>query len=559
MRPGLAIAIVSVLGGVAHAQAPAAGEAPKQGPLLKVDKCGVRDPALTDAELLTRGREAYSRGETLYLQGDYIGAVDELVGSYCKIPYYSILKDIGQAYERALDYELAIAYLERYIAEIPAGAKRATQCDPDPQEDKENVGRRVSVLRGLKAHIKVQTQPGGASITLENNHRKEASGQTGEDIEVPGDTYQMKVEKAGYEPEVHEIVVQIGKPYTYSYELRPLTGTLSVQVTPADSRIFLGDRLVGIGRYDMKLDAKRYLITSERQGRLTDRREIEVLPNQNKRVQVELTPTPQFGRRQTIIFSTIAGGAIAGSLLYAFDESVISGFATLGGGTAAAVASYFYLPDNVSLGTSNLTITATLAGSVIGSTATLLFTDDQRKVQPIAGATALVGAGAGYYFGERTKIRPGDAALINSSMTWGTVAGGLFALSFAPPREVSAGLVLSGLAMGGISGSIMTRYFDISRTHAVLLDVGGIVGILGGLAVESIAYPTSSKMGEDVGEEQREHLANFALGGMAVGLIGAGILTRNLDAPKLNLQPTIGNVTATDGTSTTTYGFSGAF
>jgi hypothetical protein len=36
----------------------------------------------------------------------------------------------------------------------------------------------------------------------------------------------------------------------------------------------------------------------------------------------------------------------------------------------------------------------------------------------------------------------------------------------------------------------MTRYFDISRTHALLIDSGGPVGILGGLALESIVNPT---------------------------------------------------------------------
>ena len=43
----------------------------------------------------------------------------------------------------------------------------------------------------------------------------------------------------------------------------------------------------------------------------------------------------------------------------------------------------------------------------------------------------VAGAGLGYYLGKRTNIRPGDAALINSALLWGTAAGGLFAVSFA--------------------------------------------------------------------------------------------------------------------------------
>jgi hypothetical protein len=550
------IAILVALAGVASAQSPGREEL-RKGPLLKVDNCPVRDRSLSDDELRTRGGEHYTRGATLHVQGDYTGAVDELVASYCTIPYYSILKDIGQAYERNLDYELAIAYLERYIEAIPDDAKRTSQCDADPQEDRENQKRRVAVLRQLKAHIRVQTQPGAATITVENDRFIAGRAQSGEDIAVPGDTYRLKIERAGHETEVHDITVQIGKPYTYSYELRPLTGTLAVQVSPPDARIFVDDRFVSIGRYDAKVAAKRYKVTIERPGRITVNQEIEVLPDQVKRVPIELTPTPQFGRRQLIVFSTLIGGYATGGLLFALDDTSVAGLGSLGGATAALVGSYLYLPDDLALGTSNLTITSTLASGVIGITAPLLFTDDQQVVQPVAAASMLVGGAAGYYLGDRTQVRPGDAALINSSLTWGTAAGGLFALSFDAGRQVSAGLVLSGLGMGGISGVIMTSYFDISRTHALLIDLGGVVGILGGLALESIVNPTSQDSIET--EEQAEHLANYALGGMAVGLITAGILTRNLDAPKLVAQPSLGTVTAADGTKTTTFGFAGAW
>jgi tetratricopeptide (TPR) repeat protein len=552
----LAIVCVLCVAAIATAQPELSKDAPK----LEVDRCGRKDPALTDDELRRRGAEHYLRGETLYLQGDYLGAVKEFVASYCLIPYYSLLKDIGQAFERKLDYERAIDYLERYVKQIPADAKRTSQCSPDPQEDKENVIRRVAVLRQLRAHINVQTEPKGAVIEVVSPQRVEARAISGQenakDLTVEGGSYSMRITLDGYEPVTEKIVVQIGKPYTYFFNLQRKTGTLAVQVTPADSRIFLDDRLVGIGRFDAELPAKRYVITSERQGRITERREVEVLANQVKRVQVELTVTPQFGRRQLIVFSTIAGGASTGALLYAFNESAISGLGVFVGAGAALAGSYLYLDDDVRLGTSNITITSTLAGAVVGSSVALMATSNEQVINPITGASALIGGGIGFYIGERTKIRPGDAALINSSMTWGTVAGGLFALSFAPPREVGAGLVLSGIGMGGIGGMVMTRYFDISRTHALLIDIGGIVGILGGLAIASLVYPPAS--GEDqFSNEQVEHFANFSLGGMAVGLIGAGILTRNLDAPKLNLQPSIGKVSDATGNMTTTFGLEG--
>jgi hypothetical protein len=46
---------------------------------------------------------------------------------------------------------------------------------------------------------------------------------------------------------------------------------------------------------------------------------------------------------------------------------------------------------------------------------------------------------------------------------------------------------------------------------------------------------------------------------MAAGLILAGILTRNMDAPKLSVSPVISKTSAGAGPSTTTFGVGGAF
>ena len=115
---------------------------------LEIDHC-TSDKNVTKDELLRRGADYYQRGEVLYLQGDYIGAVQELVESYCEVPFYSILKDIGQAYERQLEYGQAIAYFSRYVLDIPADAKRSGTCAVDPQEDKQNVLARIQVLEKL--------------------------------------------------------------------------------------------------------------------------------------------------------------------------------------------------------------------------------------------------------------------------------------------------------------------------------------------------------------------------------------------------------------------------
>ncbi len=542
---------------VAHAQAPQRA----LSVVLEVDRCP--HTVADDTELRRQGQERYSRGLTLYLQGDYKGAVTEFVASYCKISSFgwSLLKDIGLAYERDLNYEMAVAYFERYVAAIPETAQRTDSCAVDPLKDREAMRGRVAVLRDLKAHVLIQTVPGKASITIErkDNGVLVKRGVSGDTFELIAGDYRIRTDLRGYEASTKSISTKIGKPENHLIPLTAQTGTVSVQVTPGDAKIYLVDglvdRFVGVGKYEAKLDVKRYTVRAEKAGRIELAKQIEVRPDQVTQVPIELVPTKQFGRRQLIGFSTIASTVIAGGLLNAFGNSNISAAGALAGGGAGAMFSYLYLPENLSLGTSNLTITTTLAGAVVGTAGAFLFTKNDNIIGPVTGATMIAGAAAGYYFGDATKIRPGDAALVNSAMGWGTFAGFMFAESFGPSRPVYAGLVLSGFGMGVVSGALMTRYFDISRTHAVLLDVGGVIGILGALALEGLIYGSAATTEDQGFNAQREHIANFSLGGMAVGLVTAGILTRNLDAPKIPVTPTLGSATSPGGKTTTTFGF----
>jgi tetratricopeptide (TPR) repeat protein len=554
------LAVAALLGAPAAAAAQPADDAGYIGreiTPLEIDDC--RPTALSPGDAEKQGFEHYDRGETLYAQGDYEGAVLELVYSYCLVPtYYGLLKDIGQAYERNLDYEKAIGYLERYVKEVPASAKPAGAGAIDPQQDKANVARRVEVLRKLKAKLYVESQPAGARITLANDAGVAARAHSGETIEVLGGHYEMTTELDGYEPHRQAIDVRIGKPYTYFVPLVALKGRLSMQVLPPDARIFIGDRLVGIGHIDVALAGDTYVVTSEAQDAITDRREVVVLANQVQRVQIELTPKPQFGRRQLIVFSTVAGAAATAAMLSAFQNTGLAGLGSLAGGAAGFVGSEFLLPGDLPLGTSNLAITGTLGGAVLGTSVSLLFTRRGEVIQPVTGATAVLGGTIGYLAGASTRINPGDAALINSGVVWGSVAGGLFAASFDPGHTVGGGLVLSGLGMGTVGGILLQHAYGITRTHAALIDVGGVIGIIGGLAAESLAYPRRNRDTTDATDERtQEHLANFALGGMAVGLVAAGVLTRNLDAPSLPVAPSVSQSTAGAGRATTIYGLSG--
>jgi hypothetical protein len=526
---------------------------------LEIDDCPPADPAVTEAQLIARFSALYDRGEVLYLQGDYQGAVGEFISGYCvagefatgREVRYKLLKDIGQAYERNLDYEKAIRYLERYVSSLPGDAERTARMA---------IESRIQVLQKLPAQILVETSPGGATVTVSNEVGVVAGqGRSGKPIAVTGGKYTMQVELPGHEPHTQQIEVRIGKPFAYFVPLRPLSGRLSVQVSPADAKVFLRDknveRFVGLGRVDEVLPTGRYVLVADAADRPRVERPIEVLPNRVNRLQLDMPPRPQFGRRQLVVFSTIGAAYSTGGLLYAFNDSQIAGLGLLAGAAAGLFGTLLYLPEQVPLGTSNLTITAGLAGTIAGITASLVFTGDERIWQPIQGFTTLAGAGLGYYIGSQVDVTPGDAALVGSSVLWGSAVGGMFALSFGGERSLSAGLVLSGLGVGAASGALLSRYYDVSRRRTILIDIGGMIGVIGGLAAESLVYPED----DDGTNASNEHVANFMLGGVAIGLIGAGILTRNLDAPKVPVKPAIGAAPTAGGGQALVYGFSGSW
>jgi hypothetical protein len=536
-----------------------AGFVGKDIPLLGIDNCP-ESPQLPADRLRQIAAEHFDRGELLYVQGDYHGAVDELVAAYCISPYYAILKDIGQAYERQLEYQKAIAYFERFVLAVPKDAHRKAACDPDPQDEKTNVSARIHVLHELRAKIRVETDPPDARVTLSNDAGIAGLERAGGEFEVDGGSYTMTIERDGYHPRSHEIVAEIGKPYTYFEKLDPVRGRLHVRVVPGDARLFLDRSTIGTGAFDGELPARTYRLIAEAGGRQTVTRSVDVVPDRDTSVSFELPPASQDGRTELAVYGSLAAAASAMTLGFnalSFDNDAVLGAGALIGGAAAL---YFALPKRVPEGTSSLAITSSLVGGVASAMVGALVTSDDAKVVPVVGVGLLVGGVAGYYVGDRLQVSPGDAAIINSGVLWSGAASGLLAISFASTlqpgtqRQLGAGIILSGLALGGVGGVLLQRYFTISRMHAALIDVGGLAGAFTGLAALQVYIRA-----DHLSSANDERTANFALSGMIGGLLVAGILTRHLDEPTIAVSPLIGAATASNGSQLPTFGLGGRF
>ncbi|MFT3695127.1 MAG: PEGA domain-containing protein [Kofleriaceae bacterium] len=520
---------------------------------LEIDHCEP-DKSLSKEELLRRGADYYTRGETLYLNGDYKGAVQELVESYCEVPFYSILKDIGQAYERELEYGRAIAYFSRYVTDMPADAKKANACAPDPQEDKKNILGRIQVLEKLPAKIRIQATPADAKVSIVQDSVVKARGKSGDELVVAGGPYKLVIERDGYKPIERDIHPDIGKPYTYFETLEPYRGHLRIQTVPGDARIFLDKKLVATGIYDAELPGAKYHLSVEASDRETVEKDIELVPDKETNLSIELPREAQFGRRQLLAYATVAGGASAALITAPAGQSVATG-ATLAGLGVGFVGVYFATDKKLALGTSSLSITSSLIGGVAGGAlaATVSSSASQDVYTSLIGGGLVIGGVAGFLVGDYKHPTPGDSAVINSGALWGTVTGGLFALSFDPGSQIAGGLVLSGLGMGTVGGVLLQRYFTVSRARAALIDASGAVGIVLGLATENLV-----QQAQNTSSSNQERTANYMLGGLATGLIVGGVLTRAIDDPKIAVQPSI-NRTTTPGAQATIYGVSGAF
>lgn len=534
---------------------------------LEIEDCRPNDPSLTKEQLLTEGAEHYERGEQLYIQGDYRGSVRELVASYCNYPFYSILKDIGQAYERALEYELAIAYLRKYYESIPADAKRLSECSPDPQDDIKNIQSRIQVLQDLRASVLIDTNVPDAQIVLETDGKKAAEAIAGHPMEVLGaKKYTVRVTAKGYRDHVEEIEPIIGKPKSVYVKLDPEQGKLRVHA-PVDAKLYLDDNFLGAGSVAIPLDVKTYTLRVQEDNHEEWKHEVSIVAGQENNVIVEPEPLPQQGRRQLLLYAGVAGAGVGATFGQVFNDQS-SGLGLVIGASAALAGVYYYGERNIALGTSSLTITSSLVGVVAGADSGLLFNkssgaDSATLAARFAAGGALAGAGIGYYIGDRTHITPGDAALVNSGALWGGVAGHLFAAAFQGGQTLTGGLGLSGLAMGTTGGVLLARYYTVSRKHAALIDVGGLVGMIVGVAADNLIFNqtggTVTGNGNAQTAAEQERTADFALGGLATGLIVAGVLTRTMDVPQLPGTATVGHALGADGKQVTTFGIGGSF
>src|SRR5262249_6540564 len=159
-------------------------------------------------------------------------------------------------------------------------------------------------------------------------------------------------------PIEEQILAEIGQPYTYSYRLAPETGLLRILTSPSDARIFVDDRVVGVGSYADRLPVGQHTVAVEAPDRPTERRTVMVQSQNERRLYVEMgPPRPPNGKIELLLGSTAIGLVEGGFLASAFvaeDEKPLIVLSSAAFGAAGFIVPYLLLPGEVRVSQSSL-------------------------------------------------------------------------------------------------------------------------------------------------------------------------------------------------------------
>jgi hypothetical protein len=482
------------------------------------------DPKTRDA----RAAEHYQRGQELYAQGEFERSIAEFRATYCLVPVPEALHAIGQAYERLVDYEQAVAWFDRYLA-----------VESPKEKDKiERLGHRVRILRGLPARVRVATEPPGADVVLvpeRGGPEIRGTANADEALRLLAGRYEMRIERKDYQPIREQVRVEIGQPYSFSYRLVAKTGTVRVAVNPRDGVIQVDGKLAGIGGWVDELSIGEHEIVVEAPNRPRETRRVAVVADQLQVVNVVMKPPlPRNGRLELVIGGSLYGvteGVGVGAVLWEDPVVALAGAALMGGGSL--VVTMLLLPKRIPVGTTSLTLGARVWGAALGVALAAAIYGGHPRDAPymttgLSVGLSLVAAAGTYWLGQRVAISSGDAAVVNSAVLWGGISSALLWNAFTQEEKVFGPMFLAGISLGLLAGGTLSGQVELSRARMALIDLSGFGGLVAGTALATVVGD-----GDDP--------SRYALFGSVLGLVGGVFVTRYLGADDdgVNLTPVV--------------------
>lgn len=233
----------------------------------------------------------------------------------------------------------------------------------------------------------------------------------------------------------------------------------------------------------------------------------------------------KLARGELIFWSTLSGASLGANICVMADcESERVAAAVFMGTVGGSLAASLLLTRNgVQSGEAQLYNSA----QTWGAWNALAINDGFAETRGEAGTSIAMQAGglaAGIGLWQTWRPTEGDVALTNTFWVWSSLLTVWGHLAVDAEDSLSLRRVVIAGDLGIIAGALASTQLKMSRGRTFLIDVGGVLGTLGGALV---AVGTDSEQGAGVG----------LLLGTGAGLAAGYALTQDWDAPKLPVAP----------------------
>ncbi len=150
-----------------------------------------------------------------------------------------------------------------------------------------NVNQELPVikLQPANARLQVNSIPLGANVSVNGRYRGQAPLQL---ALSPGIDYQIGLSKAGYGSTVRSVRLRAAASEALTVDLTARTGTVSINVLPADAVVYLNDRPRGSGSVTLELPSSPHALEVRKDGFETFSRSVTPRPGYPQTIQVRL-------------------------------------------------------------------------------------------------------------------------------------------------------------------------------------------------------------------------------------------------------------------------------
>ena len=145
-------------------------------------------------------------------------------------------------------------------------------------------------LRPASGVLKVQTDPPGASITVDGNFR----GGSPATVEVsPDRAHRVVVSRAGYESQERSVRLGRGQQQSLNIALKPRLGRIRVMSRPAGAEVLVNGKAAGSTPIDLDLPSTEHTLELRLEGYVADSRQVIPQPAYPQEIAIELLTPPQ--------------------------------------------------------------------------------------------------------------------------------------------------------------------------------------------------------------------------------------------------------------------------